>query len=146
METVEQDSSLEVLNSGVLDFFTDEMIPSGMQIYRNTINWNLEKDTVFPDVPIMDHEHYRYDTTVLAPAAWHSPDPSIPQAFHYGVHRGIKSIQKIHSTTHWANMQKVWHHFLQTRDVRLGFAVLGAELVYAGTFNRKDQDLSLIHI
>ena len=140
VETFEQDPSLEVLNIGVLDFFTDEMIPAGIQIYRKTTRWNFENDTVFPDVPIMDHERYRYDTTVLAPAAWHSPNPSIPQAFHYGVHRGIKSIQKIHSTTHWANMQKVWHHFLQTRDVRLGFAVLGAELVYAGTFNRKDQD------
>jgi glycosyltransferase involved in cell wall biosynthesis len=140
VETFEQDPMLEVMNIGVLDFFTDEMIPAGIQIYRNTTRWDFEKDTIFTDVPIMDHERYRYDTTVLAPAAWHSPNPSIPQAFHYGVHRGLKSIQRIHSTFHWANIQKVWRHFLKTQDVRLGFAVMGAELVYAGTFNRKDQD------
>ena len=69
VETFAQDPFLEVLNIGVLDFFTDCMIPAGIQIYRNTAHWNFENDTVFPDVPIMDHERYRYDTTELAPAA-----------------------------------------------------------------------------
>jgi len=131
--------SLEVLSIGLHDFYTDTII-NGLQISRNTVRWDFTKNSIFTDIPILDPQHYVFDTTQLSPAGEHSPNPSIPQAFHYGVHRGIKSIQKIHSTTHWANMQKVWHHFLQTRDVRLGFAVLGAELVYAGTFNRKDQD------
>ena len=131
--------SLEVLSIGLHDFYTDTII-NGLQISRNTVRWDFSKNSIFTDIPILDPKSYVFDTAVLSPAGEHSPNPSIPQAFHYGVHRGIKSIQKIHSTTHWANMQKVWHHFLQTRDVRLGFAVLGAELVYAGTFNRKDQD------
>lgn len=53
VETFEQDPMLEVMNIGVLDFFTDEMIPAGIQIYRNTTRWDFEKDTIFTDVPIM---------------------------------------------------------------------------------------------
>lgn len=131
---------LEVMNIGVLDFFTEEIIPAGIQIYRNTVRWDFNKDTVFPDIPIMDKNRYQYDKTELAPAATHCKNPSIPQAFHYGVHRGIKSIQKIHSTSHWAMLQKVWKNFLRIGDRRIGIAVLGAELVYAGKFGREDQN------
>ncbi len=140
VEKFAQNQWLEVMNIGVLDFFTDEMIPAGIQIYRNTVRWDFSKDTVFPDIPIMDPQRYLYDKTDLAPAATHCQDPSNLQAFHYGVHRGLKSIQKVHSTSHWKNLQKVWDHFVRSKDVRLGFAILGAELVYKGTFNREDQN------
>lgn len=135
-----QNQWLEVMNIGVLDFFTDEMIPAGIQIYRNTVRWDFSKDTVFPDIPILDSQRFLYDKTELAPAATHCQDPSIPQSFHYGVHRGLKSVQKIHSTTHWKNLIKVWEKFLRTQDRRLGFAILGAELVYAGVFGREEQN------
>lgn len=135
-----QNQWLEVMNIGVLDFFTDEMIPAGIQIYRNTVRWDFSKDTVFPDIPIMDSQRYLYDTTELAPAATHCQDPSIPQSFHYGVHRGLKSVQRIHSTTHWKNLSKVWEKFLRTQDRRLAFAILGAELIYAGVFGRDEQN------
>lgn len=146
VEKFEQNQWLEVMNIGVLDFFTDEMIPAGIQIYRNTVRWDFSKDTVFPDIPIMDPQRYLYDKTELAPAATHCQDPSNLQAFHYGVHRGLKSIQKIHSTSHWKSLQKVWQHFLRSKDIRLGFAILGAELVYRGTFNREDQNYTNPHM
>ena len=132
--------NLEVLNIGVLDFFTDDMIAAGIQIYRNTVSWNFSKDTLFPDIPLHDPIRYEYDTIDLAPAALHSPNPSLPQAFHFGVHRGLKSIQKIHSTSHWALLNKVWQKFLRTSDVRLGLAVLASELVYAGKFDRSEHN------
>ena len=139
IERFSSEPSLEVLSIGLHDFYTDTII-NGLQVSRNTVRWDFSKNSIFTDIPIMDPKSYVFDTTLLSPAGEHSPNPSLPQAFHYGVHRGIKSIQKIHSTTHWATVQKVWSHFLETQDVRLGFAVLGAELVYAGTFNREDQD------
>lgn len=140
VEKFSQNPWLEVMNVGVKDFFTDEIIPAGIQIYRNTVKWNFEKDTLFPDIPILDHDRYLYDKTELAPAAIHCKNPSLLQAFHYGVHRGLKAIQKIHSTSHWKMLEKVWENFLRTGDKRIGLAVLGAELVYVGRFARKDQN------
>ena len=132
-------SRLRLLSIRVYDFFTDSLI-NGLQTYRNTITWDLTRDTVFPDIPNTDQNEAVVDTKRLEPAAWHCPNPSVVQAFHYGVHRGIKSLQKIHSTTHWATLQAVWRHFVSSGDVRLGMAVLGAELVYAGRFKRADQN------
>jgi len=131
---------LEVMNVGVVDFFTGEMIAAGIQVYRNTVRWDFSKDTIFTDVPIMDPERYLYDKTDLAPAAVHCKNPSPYQAFHYGVHRGLKSIQRKHSTSHWSLLNKVWQNFLKVGDRRIGLAVLGAELVYAGEFGREDQN------
>ena len=132
-------SRLRLLSIRVYDFFTDSLI-NGLQTYRNTITWDLKRDTVFPDIPNTDQNEAVVDTKRLEPAAWHCPNPSVVQAFHYGVHRGIKSLQKIHSTTHWATLQAVWKHFVTSGDERLGMAVLGAELVYAGRFKRADQN------
>lgn len=134
--------NLEVLSIALKDFFTGALI-NGLQTYRNTVRWNFEKDTVFPDIPLLDPNRYHYDQSDLAPAGMHSPNPSALQAFHYGVHRGLKSIQKIHSTTHWGLLNLVWKNFLKTQDRRIGFASLGAELVYAGVFNRADQNYTV---
>ena len=131
--------NLEVLSIALKDFFTGALI-NGLVTFRNTVRWNFEKDTVFPDIPLLDPDRYHYDQSDLAPAGMHSPNPSALQAFHYGVHRGLKSIQKIHSTTHWGLLNLVWKNFLKTQDRRIGFAALGAELVYAGVFNREDQN------
>lgn len=140
VEKFEKNSWLEVMNIGVLDFFTNEMIAAGIQIYRNTVRWDFDQETLFLDIPIMSPDHYLYDTNELAPAAVHCKNPSFPQAFHYGVHRGLKSIQKKHSLAHWKLLHKVWKNFLRTDDRRMGLAVLGAELVYAGEFEREDQN------
>jgi len=136
----EEDSDLEVLTVGALDFLSGQMINAGNQAYRNSVHWNFEKDTLYPDVPELSTGHYINDTVRLAPAAHHSPNPSISQAFHFGVHRGLKSIQRKHSTTHWGLLQNVWKNFLRTGDKRMGMAVLGAELVYAGEFGRAEHN------
>jgi len=134
--------NLEVLSIALKDFFTGALI-NGLVTFRNSVRWNFEKDTVFPDIPLLDPDRYHYDQSDLAPAGMHSPNPSALQAFHYGVHRGLKSIQKIHSTTHWGLLNLVWKNFLKTQDRRIGFASLGAELVYAGVFNRADQNYTV---
>ncbi len=131
---------LEVMTIAVDDFFTGRRIQAGLQISRNTVTWDLDKDTAFPDIPNILTEHFLYDTVELAPAATHCKNPSRFQAFHYGVHRGIKALQRIHSTTHWLGIQHVWNNFLRSGDVRLGLAVVGAELVYAGKFAKLDAD------
>ncbi len=68
----EAEPTLEVLSIGLQDFFTGKLI-NGLQTYRNTTRWNLEKDTVFPDIPLLDLNRYHYDVSELAPAGMHSP-------------------------------------------------------------------------
>jgi len=140
VEKFKQNDWLDVMNIGVTDFFNGLLIPAGMQVYRNTVRWDFETETLFTDIPETPKERYYYDTTELAPAALHNKNPTPLQAFHYGVHRGLKSIAKIHSTTHWAYLHQVWLNFKKTGDVRIGLAVLGAELVYAGKLRKADAD------
>lgn len=134
-----QNPHIEVFAIAVKDFFSGTLI-NGLNTYRNTTSWDFSISTLFVDIPNTLPEHYYYDSLILAPAAIHCKNPSKFQSFHYGVHRGFKSIAKKHSTTHWALLEKTWHNFLRTRDVRIGLAVLGAELVYAGKFTKTDID------
>lgn len=130
---------IDVFSIAVQDFFSGELI-NGLNTYRNIVRWDFQRNTVFVDIPEVPNEKTLFDQRVLAPAAIHCKNPSKIQAFRYGLHRGLKSIQKIHSTTHWAFLEKTWSNFLRTKDVRIGLAVLGAELVYAGKFTKADVD------
>jgi hypothetical protein len=130
---------LNVLAIGVHDFFSGQMI-NGLNAYRNTVRWDFEKETMFVDFPECPPSTYFYDDRVLAPAAIHCKNPAPWQAFHYGLHRGLKSIQRIHSTTHWVYLERVWANFQRSGDSRIGLAVLGAELVYDGKFKKPDAD------
>lgn len=134
-----ENPDIDVLSIAVSDFFTGDLI-NGLNAYRNTVEWDFDKETMFVDIPEVSKAQSLFDTSELAPAAIHCKNPSKFQAFHYGVHRGFKSIQKTYSTTHWAMLEKVWRNFLKTGDVRIGLAVLGAELVYAGKFTKEDVD------
>ena len=130
---------LDVFCVGIYDFYTDSII-NGIATYRNTVKWNFEDQSMFVDIPKVSNDRYLYDSTVLAPAAIHCKNPSPFYAFHFGIHRGLKSIQRIHSTSHWKIIRKVQENFINTGDVRLGLAVLGSELVYAGKFRKEDVD------
>lgn len=131
--------NIEVFSIAVWDFFTGQLI-NGLNTYRNTVNWNFDKETLFVDIPEVSKGRTFFDTTELAPAAIHCKNPSLYQAFHYGVHRGLKSVQPIHSSKHWQLLKLVWKNFLETGDVRIGLAVLGSELVYAGKLKKNDVD------
>lgn len=141
-EVVEQMNTnpwLDVFCVGIADFFTG-LIINGIATYRNTIRWNFADTSMFVDIPLVSSDHYLYDGSVLAPAAIHCKNPTPFHAFHFGVHRGLKSIQRIHSTSHWKVMRSVQENFNLTGDNRMGLAVLGSELVYAGKFRKGDVD------
>jgi hypothetical protein len=137
---LQQNDWLEVYAIAVQDFFTGQLINAGMTTFRNTVRWNFKKETMFVDIPEMNPKNYFYDVSELAPAAIHCKNPSPYHAFHYGVHRGLKSIQWIHSTGHWASLEVTWKNFLHTKDPRIGLAVLGRELVYTGEIKKSDID------
>jgi len=125
----------------VHDFFSDQLI-GGLSAFRNTVVWPGSQDKLFADSsPVPESKRLR-DRTELAPAAIHCKDPSPLQAFHYGVHRGLKVVQAARRTKQpgasaWqlTNLERTWRHFLRRRDRRLGLAVLGAQLAFQGVFD-----------
>lgn len=131
---------IDDLQIGVHDFFTDQLI-YGLHVYSNRVTWAPNEEKVFVDM--MDSRKTRaQDMKYLAPAAWHCPNPSRFQAFHFGIHKAVKVLQigtlnvnennrKVHSL----NIRRLNEQWRARKDIRLGFAVLGA---YRGLIDQLD--------
>lgn len=152
LRKLEANNQVDVLSIAVHDFFSDQLI-WGLNAYRNTVRWELENENLFVDRPKVSSEQYLMDDKELAPAAYHCKNPSSYQAFHYGVHRGLKVIQpdrsnKIEqsSRTHWNSLERTWINFQRSRDIRLGLACLGAELAFKGRFQIGHVDYANPHL
>jgi hypothetical protein len=140
--------NVQILSIAVHDFFSDQLI-FGLNTYRNTVRWDFKKEKLFVDIPEVPREGYLFDETELAPAAVHCADPTPYQAFHYGVHHGLKMVQPEQEViressrrTKWTGMEKTWDHYRRTKDRRLALACIGAELAYAGVFTINDLDVT----
>lgn len=144
----EENPTLKDLEIAVHDFFSDRLV-WGMHAYRNTVEWSVSEENLFVDAcPVAPHEHV-HDATDLAPAAVHCKNPTPFQAFHFGVQRALKVTQPgrtrkdpAHVRYHWSVMERTRKRFLETRDPRRGFAVLGAKLGYQGRFLPSHLDYS----
>jgi len=139
---------IQILSIAVHDFFSDQLI-YGLNTYRNTVLWDFAKENLFVDIPEVGRDGYLFDDRELAPAAVHCADPSPYQAFHYGVHRGLKmvqpeqeSIRESSRRSKWTGMERTWDHYQRTSDRRLALACIGAELAYAGVFSINDLDVT----
>lgn len=139
VDKFQKNPGIDVLGIAIWDFFSGGYI-NGLNSYRNTVKWELDPNNVNADVVVVDPKRYFFDQSEIAPAAYHCPNPSKLQAFHFGIHRGIKVLAPTHSTSHWLLLEKTWQNFLKIKDSRIGLAVLGAELVYAGKFKKADVD------
>lgn len=138
---------IQILSIAVHDFFSDQLI-YGLNTYRNTVRWDFNKEDLFVDIPEVGLNGYLFDDKDMAPAAVHCANPSPYQAFHYGVHRGLKMVQPEQQTIRessrrakWSGMEKTWAHYQRTKDPRLALACIGAELAYAGMFDINDLDV-----
>ena len=89
------------------------------------------------------------DKTKLAPAAFHCPNPSSFQSFHFGVHKAVKVTQYgcqnfryYASVVHWDNLSCLVNNFMKTRSIFLAFSILGAweSLLLKYTFSEVDFD------
>lgn len=120
----------------VQDWMTDSAI-IGIHMYRNRVRWARRGDDLFADLPPQLQGKRRYVTHgPPSPLADHSPDPSPIQAFHYGLHRGIKAFQTgldetrpAYAVAHWRGLKRLWRHFDRVRDLRLGLALMAVEHV-----------------
>jgi hypothetical protein len=129
----------------VSDFFSRRLI-LGLHGYRSSVTWPPADDGATPDARLFTDQRpvprsaRLNDYRELAPAALHCPDPSPFQSFHYGLHRGAKLLAVRTGRApgegarggHAINREATWRAFLETRDLRRGWACLGYELAMAG--------------
>lgn len=125
----------------VHDFFPDRLV-RGLHSWRNDVRWPATVDKVVADADVVGRECSFEDQTELAPAAWHCPDASPFQAYHYGLIRAVKVVRAMQlGWFHGFLLRDTWKH-LQKRwqDRRLLLACLGGEDVYRGRFGADDLD------
>jgi len=132
------DLELDHLQIVVDDFFTGHFI-EGLNVFRSTCKWTKKApNSLYVDHTPVNRRKSLTDWSVLAPSATHCPDPSPFQAFHFGMHKGLKVLEAIQSTRHdrllrhWSNIELTWKNYLKTKDIRLLLASLGAELALSG--------------
>jgi hypothetical protein len=133
VDEMKQKPAFDHFQIGVWDFFTDRLI-FAFHVYRSTVKWNIRNEQYFTD-----SIHQKTNCAIymdlngpLAPAAWHSPNPSPFQAFHFGIHKAIKVIQAERaqkrfdmSKSHLKNIMLLWKNYQKKKDERLGYALHG---------------------
>lgn len=131
----------------VHDYFSDRLIDA-MHIYRSDTVWPLDEERVFVDPCPIPSEQRIHDHHDLAPAAAHCPDPSDFQAYHFGLHKGVKILAAIAQNRrsagleHCENLEYTWRHFLRCGDRRLALACLGGELALRSRYQPEHVDFA----
>ena len=126
-------TDVDDLQIAVSDFFTDRLT-YGLHVYSSRMRWGNTDDNIFVDRRADSVVYKRVcDPRRLAPAAFHCPDPSRYQAYHFGLHKAIKVAQYGRTRlnynaamNHWYNIVCMCRHYRRNLDIRLAFAVLGA--------------------
>jgi hypothetical protein len=139
------DPALQHLQIALNDWMTKRRI-FGLHVYRSSHKWQRSSEAIFVDM--VDEPHKQsVDATELAPAAIHCPDPSPFQAYHFGVHKGVKFVQKGRPLVHAAQRVAHWHHFenleahyRRTGDRRLALAVVGFHDAVRGRWGPSEVD------
>ena len=106
----------------------------GLHSYSGRAHWGDLDDPLFvdPDPAIPGRKMELWDCP--APIAEHSPNPSLRQAFFFGLHRGLKVVQRgtqrknrFQCRFQFELLKRVWALFREGRDQRRGAALFGAE-------------------
>jgi len=82
------------LQAPLHDYLSDAEV-MGLNVYSTRVEFNVPMNTLYTDRCTSNNVTLRPDNfkdfpASLVPAGEHSPDPSQLQAYHYGVHRGLK--------------------------------------------------------
>lgn len=100
------------LEIGVWDYFTQQLI-GALNIFRNNVVWSLSPSDIFVDIQsnTRGSKTYMNMDGHLAPAAYHCPNPSRFQSFHYGLHKAAKLIQT-NSKDKWRRKSRVHSYYI----------------------------------
>lgn len=129
---------LDHLVVAVTDWMTASPI-IGAHLFSNRVIWRRHSETLYVDP---DPEFSGEKLVVEVPAReliLHADDPSSFQAFHFGAHRALQACQTYrglrdarphNALVQWQYLDRVWRHFDRTDDLRLGLAILAADMVF----------------
>jgi len=143
--TFTDQTAIDTLAIAILDFFSgEEMV--GINAYRRTVDWRSDRQIgLFTDSGFSGANRLVIGGAFLHSCV-HSPNPSPFQAFHFGVHRGLKVFlsadygREGQAATQAWYLERTWENFLVRGDDRLGLACLGFELALAGRHGPEDVD------
>lgn len=130
----------------VKDWFSNQSI-LGLHAFSNKCRWHINDENLFVDPDPESPTPKRTIWQAPAPLVNHCPNPSPFQSFHFGVHRALKVAQSGRGRFDWFQfdaqsdlLQKVWNNFVDQKDIRIGFAVLGADLVFSDVIKPNQYD------
>jgi len=146
IELFRSNPSLDHAEIALQDWYSNSRI-LGLHAFSSRVKWKSEAEDLFVDtnpiIPGIKKCYWHYP----APLVIHCPNPSFFQAFHFGVHRGLKAIQHNNlnfnwpqSYAQWKLLGGVWRHFLESMDKRLGLVLSGADLALKGSIPVGDVD------
>ena len=107
----------------------------GIHMYRSHVRWPKCTGRVMTDpTPVLQGARQVFARRPPSPLAVHSPDPNPAQAFRFGLRCAIKAFQigheparPVQAIAHWRRLKRLWCHFDEVRDQRLGLALMAAE-------------------
>ena len=141
VDVMQRRTELDLYSIYCWDNFLDEQI-SGLHTFRNTVRFET-RDPSFPDNHSVVADRSFEDKTSHGRSVIHCKNPSPLQAFHYGIHRGVKCAEWIRRRRFDRVAQMVWYvdrmtaRFRATGEPRFGLAALGAELALRGVFDQQ---------
>lgn len=124
---------LHHLQIPVEDWYSLRLI-GALHSFRSNVQWGKTRDNVFTDRSPTIPRQREYHEGSLSPAAYHCPNPTPYQSFHYGIHRGVKlrvalaTSQLSRAKFHFKNRELTWTNFVNVDDPRRGWASLGYEI------------------
>ena len=140
---------IDDLQLALHDFFTDTRI-YGLHVFRSGVEMNItDKDNIFVDLAVYNSGKRYDDNRFIAPIAYHSPNPSLFQSFHFGVHKAVKIVQEGRDIidrgsrrVHAANILSLEEQWIQRHDRRLGIALIGAASGIVNEYNHEWVDFN----
>jgi hypothetical protein len=134
----EKDKTLDHATFSVRDWASQKDI-MGMHAYSAKVIWPDSKERLFVDPnPVFPGTRRIYNGNP-SPVAYHSPNPSLGQAYLLGYHRALKIVQRGRAkpeekpaNTHFSFLNDIWKAYRKGGDIRRLAAILGAEDVFSG--------------
>lgn len=126
--------SLDHACFSVYDYMSQQKM-LGMHVYSEKAKWNKVQNHLYPDQSPEIPGRRLMIWGNPSPVAFHSPNPSGFQAFHFGAHRMLKALNPTEGGLgcyQWDIIYRISRHARRNSDPRLRLAVLGAWHVWKG--------------
>lgn len=131
---------ISLLQCALTDYFSGQEM-QGINIYTKDMIWeSSSQDKLFTDKTKTPKNRRKVEWSKFSRSVIHSPNPSDFQAFHFGVHRGIKVKEAAtlgdleRAEEQLVYIEKTFLHYKNRKDIRLLYAALGAEMAMHGRF------------